>query len=150
MPHQELFKAIETGDLEAVQSIVATDTEALRATNPEGVTPIVYSAYWGQPDIREWLLSVAPSLDFWEAATTGRTNRVQELIRNDPQLLSAFSPDGFTALHLAAFFGHPELVGVLIEAGADVSARTRNALANQPLHAAVAGPSETRLATTAS
>lgn len=146
MTHEELFTAIEAGDLKAVQSIVEADSEALRATNPDGVTPIVYAAYWGKPDIREWLLSVAPSLDFWEAVTTGFVSLVQELLGNDPKLLNAFSPDGFTALHLAAFFGHPELVRVLIEAGADATARTTNALANQPLHAAVAGPVETRLA----
>ena len=146
MPHEELFKAIETGDLKAVQSIVETNPDALGATNSEGITPIVYAAYWGQPEIRDWLLSVAPSLTFWEAATTGRRDRVQELIRDEPKHLQAFSPDGFTALHLAAFFGQPETVRVLIDAGADVSAWTTNALVNQPLHAAVAGPVDTRLA----
>ena len=33
----------------------------------------------------------------------------------DPILVRSESPDGFTALHLAAFFGRPETVAVLIE-----------------------------------
>ena len=57
----------------------------------------------------------------------------------DPTLMRSESPDGFTALHLAAFFGHPETVGLLIERGAPVDAWTSNTFHNQPLHAAVAG-----------
>ena len=53
---------------------------------------------------------------------------------DDPGLATAFSPDGFTALHFAAFFGKAEVAHILLEAGADVDVYTQNAFANQPLH----------------
>jgi uncharacterized protein len=53
--------------------------------------------------------------------------------------LASYSSDGWTPLHLAAFFGHPALVSDLIAQGANVTARSTNALKNLPLHAAAAG-----------
>lgn len=146
MAYEELFTAIETGDRATVESIVSSDPGALGARNAEDIGPIVYACYWGQREIRDLLVGLAPQLDFWEAATVGATDRVNDLVLDDPALISARSPDGFTALHLAAFFGHPETVKALVVAGADVTARTSNALANQPLHASVAGAVAGRLA----
>jgi ankyrin repeat protein len=97
------------------------------------------AAYWGRDQVLQRLLKEADRLDFWEAATVGATERVRELLEEEPSRVGARSPDGFTALHLSVFFGHPATARVLIDAGADVLARTANALNNQPLHAAVAG-----------
>lgn len=47
--------------------------------------------------------------------------------------------DGWTPLHLAAFHGDAETVTLLLAQGADPLARSRNAMANTPLHAALAG-----------
>ena len=57
----------------------------------------------------------------------------------DPAAGTAFSPDGFTALHFAGFFGKIEAARELISAGASVDVYTTNDFANQPLHAAAAG-----------
>ena len=56
-----------------------------------------------------------------------------------PTAVRAVATDGFTALHLAAFFGKVEAARTLLEAGADVATYGTNAFANQPLHAAAAG-----------
>jgi ankyrin repeat protein len=139
MTVDDLFTAIEQGDLEGVSRILIDEPDSMRTTTAEGLTPIIVASYWGQAAVLERLLEVTDSLGFWEAATVGATSRLTELLDETPELVTAHSPDGFTALHLACFFGHPETVRALIEAGADVSARTTNALDNQPLHAAVAG-----------
>lgn len=49
------------------------------------------------------------------------------------------SADGFTALHLAAFFGQPAVARLLLERGADPNPWASGDLRVQPLHSAVAG-----------
>jgi ankyrin repeat protein len=52
------------------------------------------------------------------------------------------SPDGWTALHLAAFFGHASTVALLLARGADATLWSRAFERNLPLHAACAGRTE--------
>ena len=59
----------------------------------------------------------------------------------DPSSLKAHSHDGWTALHLAAHFGHADAARLLLRHGADVHARSTNPLDNEPLHAALPGRS---------
>lgn len=145
----EIFEAVQGGDLTAVQRIVDADPESVTARNAEGLSPLIVAAYWGQADIMGYLRQRTRELDFWEAVVLGDIPRVEQLIADDPGLLTAHAPDGFTALHLAVFFGQPETARLLIEAGASVLARTTNALDNHPLHAAVASSNASaRLANT--
>jgi ankyrin repeat protein len=53
--------------------------------------------------------------------------------------MDEYNDDGWTPLHLAAFRGDAEEVATLIALGASPLARSRNAMANTPLHAAIAG-----------
>lgn len=145
----EIFELIQAGELAAVQEIVASDPDAIRARSPEGLSPLVVAAYWGQTEIVEYLRPLAADLDFWEACIVGDAERVHAILANMPEMSTAYSPDGFTGLHLAVFFGWPDIATFLINAGANVLTRTTNALDNQPIHAAVAGiRAEVRLAST--
>ena len=147
MSFEELFKSIEEGDLDSVNRILSAEPLAIEARTAEGLSPVMVAAYWGQAEALDQLVAASGSLDLWEAATVGATGRVRELVNLEPELATAHSTDGFTALHLAVFFGHPETAQALIEAGAEVSARTKNAFDNQPLHAATASSkAQSRLA----
>jgi len=95
--------------------------------------------YEGREADAEKLLAEDPELDVFEAAAVGRTNRVRELVDADASLAGAWSPDGFQALHLAAFFGHADTTAVLLARGADPSVVSRHSLIRvTPLHSAVA------------
>lgn len=143
----QIFEAVTGGDLSEVQRIVDADPQAVKARNAEGLSPLIVAAYWGQAEILSYLRQKTSELNFWESVVLGDKTRVKALIEQDPGLVTAYSPDGFTALHLSVFFGQPDTAGLLVEAGANVLARTANALDNQPLHAAVAGTdTATRLA----
>jgi ankyrin repeat protein len=87
------------------------------------------------------LLAAGPTLDVFDAASVGRTDRVAALLDADPALVNTYSKDGFFPLGLAAFFGHPETVRLLLARGADVAQVARNPMRIQALHAAVAGRS---------
>jgi uncharacterized protein len=103
--------------------------------------PVLEALYKGERERAAELAAEAGSLNVFEAAALGDAARLEELLREDPELATASSPDGFTALHYAAFFGSPAAVRALVAAGADLEARSTNqefAPEASPLHSAVA------------
>jgi ankyrin repeat protein len=79
------------------------------------------------------------ALDLHEAAALGDRARVRELLAADPASAKAVTPDGFTALHLAAFFsGDADIARALVAAGAPVSAAAGNDMRVTPLNSAAA------------
>jgi ankyrin repeat protein len=85
------------------------------------------------------LLAAGPELDVFEASAVGDVVRLRTLLDADPSQMNAYATDGFFPLALAAFFGQPEAVRLLLERGADVTATARNPMRVQALHSAVAG-----------
>ena len=136
----ELFEAIAAGDEQLVRELLERRPEAAEERDEEGVSAVRRALYAGQDEIATVLLDANPALDVFDAAAAGRTRGLEELLEGEPALAHAWASDGFTALHLAAFFGHGEAVDQLLEAGADVNAVARNAeLQVAPLHSAAAG-----------
>ena len=80
-----------------------------------------------------------PELDVFEAAAAGRHPRVAALLRQNGGWAKAWTEDGFTALHLACFFGTPDVARDLLEAGADANVPSRNPMAVRPINSAAAG-----------
>ena len=134
----DIFDAITSGDVDRVRALVAEDSGVAAARNADGLSAVTLARYHGRDDMVDVLLGGEPELDMFEAAAVGRTERVRELVERDPALVSALSPDGFTALHFAAFFGHPDIARLLVERGADVNAVARNPMHVMPLHSAAA------------
>jgi ankyrin repeat protein len=102
------------------------------------VSPAMQALYRGERHQGEALLPPEP--DIFEAAGFVLTDRLREILSTEPSAVHARAPDDFTPLHLAAFFGHPDGVRVLLEAGADTEAETTNSFvrAVRPLHSAAA------------
>jgi ankyrin repeat protein len=104
----------------------------------QGLSPAMHALYRGEAEAAEALLP--DELNVFEAAAFGRVERLRKLLDREPALARAFSGDGFTALHLAAFMGHPEAVGLLLEHGTNVNAVATSEEIGpvQPLHSAAA------------
>ena len=139
MSARNIFEAIAAGDLERVRQLIAEDPSQARARDEQGLSAVIQARYHGRDDIVTVLLETVSRLDVFEAAAVGRVERVRELLDGDRELVSAFSTDGFTPLHLAAFFGHAEVAELLLERGADVASVARNQMRVMPLHSAAAG-----------
>lgn len=140
MTETSIFDAIDAGDAERVRELAHAQPEVLRARDGEGATPVLRAQYTGRIDIVEELRRARSELDVWEAAAVGAAERVRELVAADPSLVDAFAPDGFHPLGLAAFFGHVDVVRLLLDAGADATVVARNErIRVTGLHAAAAG-----------
>ena len=61
------------------------------------------------------------------------------MVQADPETVRSTAADGFTALHLAAFFGQLEATAVLLEHGAAPDVVAANSSRVRPLHSAAAG-----------
>jgi uncharacterized protein len=133
---QALFAAIDGGDLGAVRTIIAAEPALAGAHDGTGVSAILHARYRGRTEIADALLAAVPGIDIFDASAAGRVTEVARCIDNAPGDANAFSADGFTALHLAAFFNRPDVAALLIARGADVDAIARNPMRVRPLHSA--------------
>ncbi len=135
---EELFAAIQGGDRLTVRRLLAARPEGISARRSDGATPILFAKYTGQAAVLEELLAAAPALSAFEAAAVGSLSALERACQLAPEALREWSEDGWTALHLACFFGQLESATWLVQRGSDVRAVSRNPLQNQPLHAAAA------------
>jgi ankyrin repeat protein len=135
---EALIEAVKEGDAARVQAMVEASPGLAGARLPSGESPVMAALYRGHYHVITVLLDAGAEVDVFVAAATGRTGDLRRLL-NDPAAVTAWAYDGWTPLHLAAFFGHVDAARMLLEARADVHAVSRNALTNTPLHAAAAG-----------
>ncbi|HLH09816.1 MAG TPA: ankyrin repeat domain-containing protein [Terriglobales bacterium] len=138
---KNLLDAVRAGDIDGVRANLSADSACAELKDENGLSAVLLAVYYGQPLIANLLIERHPNLDIFEASATGRLDRVRHLLSEHPELVHAYSCDGWTALHLAAFFKHPTICSLLLDHGADLSARSRNQMANLPLNAAVASGS---------
>ncbi len=137
---EQLFEAIAAGDEDTVQELVDASPGLAEQRNDAGLSPVLHALYNGKADVAERLLDANPGLDVFDAAATGRTRGMEELLDGEPDLVRSWSPDGFTALHYAAFFGQEDAARILLERGAEVAVVARNeSIRVTPLHSAAAG-----------
>jgi uncharacterized protein len=107
------------------------------------LSELLEAVYRGDHARVDEILAAAPELDIFEAAAVGDTERVQELLDDDPGQVSAWAEDGFTPLHLATYFRRPKTARLLIERGALVDVVARNEqLQVTPLQSAAAAREE--------
>lgn len=134
----DIFAAVGTGDPAKVDQLLRTDRRLAFARTDDGVSVVLWAMYVGQPRLATLLAHAKRDLDIFESAAVGLTERLGELLDEDVRRAGSWTEDGFTPLHLAAFFGHPDAARRLITAGADVEAVARNSMQVTPLHSAAA------------
>src|SRR5262245_23683863 len=131
--------AIKAGEFERVKAMVSADPTLIDARGRTGESAILTAVYHRQKEIVNLLVARGASLSLFEAAAAGEHERVERLVAGDPAAVNSYSADGWTPLHLAAFFGHAKIAELLLNSEADVAARSHNSNGNTPLHAALAG-----------
>ncbi len=135
----QIVAAVNAGDTETVRGLVAADPALAGARDAQGVSIRLLARYRNDRATSEVLRSAAVPLDVFEAAAFDEAERLAALLSTDPALARAWNGDGFTPLHLAAFFGGADGGRLLLDAGADPDAVARNAMKVAPIHSAAAG-----------
>lgn len=135
---EELLDAIRSGDVARVEELLETDPALADTRDEHGLSAVLLALYHRQSGACEALLAAGPELGVPEAAATGRLDVLRAHLDEDPGALDVRSPEGFTPLHLAAFFGGAGAVTTLLAAGAPPDADAENPARVRPLHSAVA------------
>jgi uncharacterized protein len=133
-----LFDAIKAGEFDRVKAMVTANPALITARARTGESAILTAVYHQQKEIANLLVARGAPLTIFEACAAGEVERVERLLEADGLAIAAYSDDGWTPLHLAAFFGHAKIAEMLLARGADVRARSHNPTGNTPLHAALA------------
>lgn len=134
---ESFFEVIKQGDRDEVERQLSDDPSLIHARE-DGLSPIMVAAYHHEPEIASFLADKTVALTIFEASATGKINNILRLLARDPQLVNAYSEDGFQALGLASYFGHLDVVEYLIKAGAPINSPSRNDLKAAPIQSAAA------------
>lgn len=137
----EAAALIKAGDRAAVEQLLIMFPELPAEHDANGVSLTLLAMYHRQNEIADLLAKAHPGPGWFESAALGLAERVEEMLENKPERLDSEAADGFTALHLACYFGQEAVALVLINAGADVDAVSGNPAQLRPLHAAAASRS---------
>jgi ankyrin repeat protein len=133
----QFLEAVKKGDRAAVDRMLEADPSLASAKDEGGTSAVLLAHYYGKADVAAALLSRAPELDVFEAATAGDAKRVAALVDADGSLANAVAHDGYSPLGLASFFKRRDAVKALLERGAKPSVPSRDQ-GFTPLHSAVA------------
>jgi uncharacterized protein len=136
----ELLGHIRRGNAAAAAEVLAANPDLANARDDKGDSPVLVATYHGKQDLVRLLLDRGARPTFFEACALGLDADVRRELRDNPSAVRQVAHDGWTPLHLAAFFGHRESAEALLDAGADVLVVSRNGEGNLAINAAAAAP----------
>lgn len=119
-----LVLAMQSKSLKSALVLIQANTTKLNATNLNDENALMLAAIQNEQELAQWLVDKGAEVNKfgWSplhyAATKGHIRMMRLLIENDAYL-DAESPNGTTPLMMAARYGTPLAVKLLLEEGAD-------------------------------
>jgi ankyrin repeat protein len=105
-----IFELIDAGDVQGVRTLIADDPAAAGEHDEQGLTALMRAAYRGG-EVFEAVRAANPPLEPFDRIIVGESEGLPPP--------DAWTPDGFTPLHIAAFAHNVDAARALLEAGAD-------------------------------
>src|SRR4051812_46193082 len=121
MHAHDIIQAAKDGDTLRLEQLIATNPPLVNARAESGETPLMAALYRGHHAIVDSLVAAGATLDVFAAAALGEMAALEAALAADPAAVNAFAFDGWTPLHLAAFFGRKPAAARLLAAGAGLS-----------------------------
>ena len=137
--NENLIQAVKTGDEDLVAAFLASEPSLAGGCDEHGVSLIFVALYHQQEAVAQRLASCVPGLSLHESAALGHLECLIGQLDRDQELVNTHTRDGFTALHLAAYFGRDEALALLLDYGADPKLVTTGEARLLPLNCAAAG-----------
>lgn len=132
-----LIEAIKAGDTVRARAMLGDDPRLGTERLSTGESALMTALYRGHRDLARDIAANSANLDVFAAAAVGDIDSLRAGIASGH--VNDVAYDGWTPLHLAAFFGQLDAAAALVDAGAALDAISRNGMRNTPLHAATAG-----------
>jgi len=133
---EKAFQAVKDGKKDILIGLLDDHPSIRNAKNAEGISLLLFAIYNQRKELADLLVKFGAEFDVFSASAYGALKDIVSILRFEPDLVNTFSPDGWTPLHLASFFGNIMVVEFLVVSRAEMGAESRNALKNQPLNAA--------------
>jgi len=105
-----IFELIDGGDAQGIREVLSSDPGAAAEHDENGLTVLMRAAYRGG-DVFDAVRAANPPLEPFDRIMVGESDGLPAP--------DAWTPDGFTPLHIAAFAHNVEAARVLLKAGAD-------------------------------
>lgn len=105
-----IFELIDAGDVDGIRALLADHPHAAVARDEQGLTAVMRAAYRGA-GVLDAIRDADPPLEPFDRIVVGESEGLPAA--------DAWTPDGFTPLHIAAFARNVEAARTLLHAGAD-------------------------------
>ncbi len=135
MSRDDLFKAIDVADETQLRALLAKDSSLASSRSSDGVSAILFTLYLAKKNLTGILLEYDPALDLFDLSALNMHERLADILEKTTEI-DQLSGDGFSALHLACFFGSLESVALLVERQANVNIHATNISDLRPIHSA--------------
>lgn len=119
-----LYSALQEGTLNAAAVLIAWPKTNIEWRSPQDESPLMMASLKGHTDLVRKLIARGADVNKpgWAPlhyAATGGHLKIMEMLLEEHAFIDAQSPNGTTPLMMAAHYGTPAAVKLLLEAGAD-------------------------------
>ena len=133
----DLEEYIENGDSVAIDNLLHNNPSLAKQRTSHDISPLLLACYYNKSQLVKIILKHIDQVDIYEAASANLLEEMTSLLTENPDLLSQYSPHGFTALSMAVHFGNEDIVRYLLRHGADPHLFSQNGYRVFPLHTAI-------------